>query len=164
MQYVFSPTQRWLRPSQYLQTSLQDVSCCILITVRHVATERADMRPDTEGLVHILTTLRALLRCVVRSHSNHLATSTFSLVLQELSEHSPGCISDRECQRMVPHHVGGFQIFNDNGLVLLDVLMGSFMQGIFALVCNMLMNTSDLLLRFLQALDYRACEKQGVQS
>ncbi len=107
------------------------------------------MRTDTEGLVHVLPTLRTCLRGAVSSNGNHLTTSTFSLVLKQLAEHSPGCISNRESQAMVPYHVRWLQIFNDESLIVFDIVMRSFMKGIFALVGHALVNTRHKMLGFL---------------
>ena len=96
------------------------------------------MRTDTEGLLHIFTTLRTLLRGVVRRNGNHLATSIFGFVLQELSEHSPGCINYGKCQTMVSYHVGNLQIFNDDGLIAVHVLVRGFMKRVLSLVGNTL--------------------------
>ena len=110
------------------------------------------MRTDTEGLLYILTTLRTFLRGVVRGNGNHLTLSTFSLSFKQLSEYPPGCIGKRESQTMVPYHVGNFQVFNGNGLIAVDIIVGSFMEGILTLVRNVLMDTSDLVLGFLVSL------------
>ncbi len=107
------------------------------------------MRTDTEGLLHVLFTLRTFLRGVVRCYRNHLSASTFSLAFQVLPEHPPGCIGYSESQTMVAYHVGNFQIFNDNGLIAVDVVARGFMERVFALVGNAFMLTGDLLLRFL---------------
>src|SRR5947209_1862503 len=89
----------------------EEGSIPLLDSIGNVATIRAHMRSDTERFLHILTTLRTFLTRVVRGHGNHLATSTFSLVLQELPEHPPGCIGKSKSQIMVTNHVGRFQIF-----------------------------------------------------
>src|SRR2546426_12449564 len=101
------------------------------------------MGTHTEGLLHVLTTTRTFLRRVVRGNGNHLTTSAFSLVLEVLTEHSPGGISNREGQAMVSYHVGWLQIFNGNSLIVFDIVMSGFMQRIFALVRNAFVNTSN---------------------
>ena len=118
---------------------MQDVSCGIGIPIGYVATERTHVSTHTEGLLHILPTLRTLLRGVVRCNSNDLAVSTFSLTLQVVPEYPPGCIGNGKGQTMVFDHVSRFQIFNDDDLIVLDVLVRRFMEGVFALVVNALM-------------------------
>jgi hypothetical protein len=107
------------------------------------------MRSDAEGLLHRRTTLRTFLRGVVRCHGTTLAASIFGFALQISSEHAPGCISYSKGQTMVLNHVGGFQAFHDDRLIVLDVVMRGFVQRILALVGNALMNTSHLLPGFL---------------
>ncbi len=99
------------------------------------------MRSDTEGLVHILPTLRTFLRGVVRCHGNTLAASMFGFALQVVPEYPPGCIGNSKGQAMVLHHVGGFQIFKGDGLVVLHIVMRGFMESILALVVDALMDT-----------------------
>src|SRR5438552_4883358 len=109
------------------------------------------MRTDTEGLRHILTTLRVrtLLRGVVRCYSDQLSTSTFSLVQEHGSQCPPGCITNSKGQTMVANHVGRFQVFHHDRLVAIDRVSTRFMEGILALVMDTLMKTSHLLLDFL---------------
>lgn len=109
------------------------------------------MRPDAQGFLHILTTPRTFLRRVVRCHSNHLSASTFSLAFKVLPEHPPGCIGYSEGQTTVTYHVGGFQIFDGDGLVVLHILVRGFVKCILSLVSNALMDTSNELLRFFVA-------------
>jgi hypothetical protein len=68
-----------------------------------------------------------------------------------LPEHPPGCIGYGEGQTRVAYHVGRSQIFNGDSLIVLDVLVGGFMECVFALVGNALMNTSNELSGFLAA-------------
>jgi hypothetical protein len=105
------------------------------------------MRSDTEGLVDILFTLRAFLRGVMRCYGNHLSTSTFSLVFQVRAEHPPGCIGYSGSQTVVAYHIGRSQIFYDDGLIAVYVATGRFMQRVFALVGNALVDTSNQPLR-----------------
>ena len=136
MHRPLSLSRRRPRPGLYLQAALQDVSGGVVVSICNVATERAYMRTDTEGLLYILTTLRTFLRGVVRGNGNHLTLSTFSLSFKQLSKYPPGCIGNRESQTMVTYHVGNFQVFNGNGLIAVDIIVGSFMEGILTLVRN----------------------------
>ncbi len=151
MRYVFSPTRRWRRPRQNLQAALQDASCSILVTVGNVATERTDMRTDTEGLLHILTTVRTLLRSVVRCDGNKLAASMFGFALKIVSQYSPGCIGYGKGQTMVTYHVGRFQIFNNESLIVFDIVMRSFMQRVLALMSHTLMMARYSVFGFLMS-------------
>src|SRR5207248_966023 len=72
----------------------------------------------------------------------------FGFALQVLPEHSPGCIGYSKGQTMASYHVGRFQVFNNDGLIVLDIVMRGFMEGILALVVNTLVETSNLLLGF----------------
>src|SRR5256714_6566019 len=108
------------------------------------------MRPDTEGLFDRLTTRGAFLRRVVRSHSNHLTPSTFSLGFKVVSEHPPGCIGYGKGQTMVANHVGHLQVFNGDDLIAIDIVAGRLMQRILALVGHALMVTSHMVLGFLR--------------
>ncbi len=110
------------------------------------------MRSDTEGLVHILPTLRTFLRGVVRCHGNTLAASMFGFALQVVPEYPPGCIGYGKGQTMVTYHVGRFQIFNNNSLIVFDIVMRSFMESIPALVVDALMDTGNLFLGLLSAM------------
>src|SRR5207249_2515068 len=104
---------------------------------------------DTERLFDRLPTRGALLRRVVRSHSNHLTPSTLSLGFKVLSEHPPGCIAYGKGQTMVADHVGHLQVFNGDDLIAIDIVAGRLMQRILALVGHALMVTSHMLLGFL---------------
>lgn len=107
------------------------------------------MRTDTEGLLHILTTLGTFLRGVVRCNSNYLSTSTFSLVFEKLPQHPPRCIGYSKCQTMVPDHVGRMEVFYHDRLVTINVASRGFMEGVFSLISNPLMMTRNLVFRFL---------------
>src|SRR6266487_2343146 len=85
----------------------------------------------------------------MRRYGNDLSASTFSLAFQELPEHPPGCIGDGKGQTMVAHHVGRFQVFYDERLVAIDVATGGFVQRVFALVGDSLVDTSNQSLRLL---------------
>ena len=81
------------------------------------------MGANTEGFLHVLPTLRTGLRGVVRRDSNELATSILGFVLQQISQCSPGGISNGKREAMVAYHVRGFQIFYGNRLIVLDIVM-----------------------------------------
>jgi hypothetical protein len=131
---------------------LQDISGSILVAVGKVATKGAHMRPDAQGFFDRLTARGALLRSGVRSHSNDLTPSTFSLGFKVVPEHPPRCIGYSKGQTMISNHVGWPQIFNGDDLIAIDIGTGSFVKGIFALVGNALMVTSYLVFGFLSAL------------
>src|ERR1700693_2562266 len=109
---------------------------------------RAHMRADAEGLVDVLFTLRTFLRSVRRCHRNDLSASTFSLAFQVTAEHPPGCIGDSKSQTMVTHHIGRFQIFNDDGLVAVYVAAGRLVKRIFTLVSDAFMLACYNVFRF----------------
>ena len=111
----------------------------------------ADMRTNTEGLGDVLFTLRAFLRGVMRRYGDHLSASTFSLAFQVPAEHPPGCIGDGKGQTMVTDHVGRFQVLYDDGLIAIDVATGGFLQRVFALVGDALVDAGNPPFRFFAA-------------
>src|SRR5712692_7935747 len=95
------------------------------IAIFNVATDRADMRTHRKRLLDNLPTPIAFLRGVAGVHSDHLMTSSLSLIFKDIEERAPGGIHDAFCQMMVLDHAVDIEVLDSDMMVLLGVLLGS---------------------------------------
>ena len=91
------------------------------------------MGTHRERFLYDLATFEALLRGKVRVHSNHLMTSSCSLLFKDVEECAPTGVHDALCQGMVLYHVEHVKLLNGDYLVLFGVRFGRFEMEITAL-------------------------------
>jgi hypothetical protein len=90
-----------------------------------------------QTLLDDLTTLVTFLAREARVHSNHLMTSSCSLLFKDVEECAPTGVQDALSQAMVLDHVENLKLLNSNHLVLLAVLLGRFEMEITAPARNL---------------------------
>ena len=90
-----------------------------------------------QTLLDDLTTLVTFLACEARVHSNHLMTSSCSLLFKDVEECAPTGIHDAFSEGMVLYHVENLKLLNSNHLVLPGVLFCRFEMEITALPRNL---------------------------
>ncbi len=115
------------------------------IPILNVATERTDMRPDTQRLLHNLPTLIAFLRGVAGVHSNDLMSSTLSLGSENIEERAPGGVHDAFREMMVFDHPTDGQVLNGNMMELFGVLFSDLVVEITALALDLQMRVCRTL-------------------
>lgn len=81
---------------------------------------RAVMPAFRELLRYGLITTAAVLACPGRMHFDNLGTGAFSLVLESCDEASPGNVTDRTAQPVVPHHPPDVEAFHRDKAVAAD--------------------------------------------
>ena len=112
------------------------------------------MGSHRQTLLDDLTTFEALLRCEARVHSNHLMTSSCSLLFKDVEECAPTGVHDALRQGMVLYHVEHVKLLNGDYLVLFGVRFGRFEMEITAL-------TRDLEVRLRRATSSLAAAMTG---
>ncbi len=122
------------------------------IAIFNVATLRTDMRPDRKRLLDDLPTPRAFLRGVAGVHSDHLMTSSLSLIFKDVEERAPGGVHDTFCQMMVFDHAVDIEVLDSDMMVLLGVLCSSLEMEITALPLDLQMGLCGALRSFASAL------------
>ena len=82
------------------------------------------MGPHRKRFLYNLATPVTLLRGETRVDSDHLMTSSLSLLFKDIEERAPTGIHDAFCQAMILDHVENSQLLNRNHLVLFDIAFG----------------------------------------
>src|SRR6266852_9850008 len=95
----------------------EDILGGIGITISDRPAERTHMSPYRQTLVHDLTACVALLRGEARIHSDHLMTSSSSLLFKDSEKCAPTGVKDALCQGMIVDHVENTQLLNSNDLI-----------------------------------------------
>src|SRR5947207_656743 len=84
-----------------LPCTFENIVSGIDITVSNVPTGRTDMGSYRKRFLHNLTTPVTLLRGEMRVDSDHLMTSSLSLILKDIEERAPTSVHDALCQAMI---------------------------------------------------------------
>ena len=106
------------------------------------------MRTDRQTLPHDFTTCVALLRGEARVDSDHLMTSSLSLLFKNREKCAPRGIQDGLGEMMVLDHIGESQVFYREMLVALCVLLGRLEVEITALTRDLEMRLRHIFCRF----------------
>src|SRR5437588_2287428 len=107
------------------------------ITISDIATERTDMGSHRQGFLHDLPTFVAFLRGETRVHSDHLMTSSLSLLFKDSEECAPTSVHDALCQGMILYHVENSQLLNRDQLIAFCILFGCLIVKVSALTGNL---------------------------
>lgn len=105
------------------------------------------MGTNAQTLLNEFATLVALLGGVVRLHSDHLMSGTFSLGFEDVEKSAPRGIHDGFRQMMVLDHIADSQVFNRDVMVPLGVLFGRLEVEITTLPRNLQMRFRHVLRR-----------------
>jgi len=106
------------------------------------------MRTDRQTLPHDFTTCVALLRGEARVDSDHLMTSSSSLLFKNREKCAPRGIHDGFRQMVILHHPINVQVFYRNMMVALRVLLGRLEVEITALTRDLEMRLRHIFCRF----------------
>src|SRR5690349_1911412 len=99
---------------------------------------RADMPSDRQRLLYKLATLGALLRCVARTHSDDLTTSTRSLVCQDTQKCAPRSVQNALCQSTARQSTQ-VQVLDNDCRIRIGVAFHSLEMKIAALALDLQM-------------------------
>ncbi len=95
-----------------------------------------------QALLHDFTTCVAFLRGETRVHSDHLMTSSCSLLLKDSEECAPASVHDALCQGMILDHVENTQVLNSDKLIAFCIRLGRLIVKITALTGDLEMGLS----------------------
>ncbi len=82
------------------------------------------MGTHRQRLLYDLAAFVTLLACEMGVHSNHLMTSSCSLIGENIEKRAPGGVHDGLGEMMVLDHVGDSQVLNGNVPVALGIGLG----------------------------------------
>lgn len=82
---------------------------------------------------------------------NHFSLSLFRYLREPVKEQTPRSVRDASGEVSVTYHPLNVQIFDNNLLVVTDVVVCRFVSKVFALIGDFLMEARDYLLRLLSA-------------
>ena len=102
-----------------------------------------------------LTTSRTYQTRIMGWNFDYLTGSAFRLLRQESKEHAPRTIRYGLAQMFIFNHTLNVKVFNINGLKIVYVVIGNFMQKIFTLIRHLLVrfsNKKSCLTSFIRAL------------
>ena len=95
------------------------------------------MGSHRQGFLHDLPTFVAFLRGETRVHSDHLMTSSLSLLFKDSEECAPTSVHDALCQGMILYHVEKSQLLNRDQLIAFCILFGCLIVKVSALTRNL---------------------------
>ena len=119
--------------TQHLHSRIQDVYCRIRIATNLYSTVRTWMSSSAEWLFHSHTTIRAILRRIVRLHCHNCLLPDLPVVVQPLSELIPASIRNRLSQVVILDHIRNLQILIDDDIVRRHYASGLLYCPIFTL-------------------------------
>jgi hypothetical protein len=122
----------WLSPSQ--ESTSQDVSGCVLISVQNKSTLKAFVLALREFLFNLSATPRTQLTCPCWINFNKLCTGTLSLVAKDVHEAGPTSIGNRTGKSMVLEHPLDVQAFHRNQSMRPDYFQSSLVVIFMPLV------------------------------
>src|SRR5579871_5583854 len=81
-------------PYGTFQSFLQNVGCCIVVSIKHDTTTMTDVGSDTERFLYACSTCRTILARVVGGNTNNGYLVNASIGFHPLEESSPSGIVD----------------------------------------------------------------------
>src|SRR5262249_45925952 len=105
------------------------------VAIGNISTPRTDMRPDRQRFLNKLAAFVALLCRVARTHSDHLTTSTCSLVCQDIQKRAPRGIQNAFCQSR-PCQAPKVQVLDHDGRIRIRILFCGLEMKVAALALN----------------------------
>ena len=91
------------------------------------------MRTDTEGLLNKLPTVTACLGREARVHSDHLMTSSLSLIFKDIEKRTPTGIANGFCEMVVLDHPTDIEVFNHDMVIVIAILLSRLEMEVTAL-------------------------------
>ncbi len=91
------------------------------------------MRTDTEGLGNKLPTVTACLCREAWVHSDHLMTSSLSLIFKDSEKRTPTGIADGFCEMVVLDHPTDIKVFNHDMVIVIAILLSRLEMEVTAL-------------------------------
>src|SRR5262249_13428640 len=101
------------------------------------------MGAHTQALLHVLPTPAAFLRGEARRDSDHLMTSSSSLIFKDTEKRAPTRVVNALGQMMVLHHPSYVQVFDTDATVLLRIVLSDVNVMIAALARDLEMLARD---------------------
>ena len=95
------------------------------------------MGSHRQRFLHDLPTFVAFLRGETRVHSDHLMTSSCSLIFKDSEECAPASVHDALCQGMILYHVENSQLLNRDQLIAFCIQFGCLIVKVSALTGNL---------------------------
>ena len=123
------------------------------------------MGSHRQRFLHDLPTFVAFLRGETRVHSDHLMTSSLSLLFKDSEECAPTSVHDALCQGMILYHVENSQLLNRDQLIAFCILFGCLIVKVSALTGNLEMGlcrtTGGLTASVTYCLSWMECQRFG---
>ncbi len=91
------------------------------------------MRTDTEGLSNKLPTMTACLCREARVHSDHLMTSSLSLIFKDIEKRTPTGIANGFCEMVILDHPTDIEVFNHDMVIVIGILLSRLVMEVTAL-------------------------------
>lgn len=101
------------------------------------------MHTNRQTLGYLFTTAGTDLTCTVRGNLNYHPASFFRFAGQDAKELAPRAVRYRLAQVPVAYHASDIQRLNVYGFVILNIVIGRFMQKVPALIGYLLMCTAN---------------------
>lgn len=110
----------------------------VMVTMQNNKTSRAFEGSPTQRHINILPAVIASMTAsfcswVLRNYS----TACYSLVFQEVCEHSPSSIAYLSCPEAVIHHTFDVQLLNGDEVIFIDEFPAKFVQKVSPLIYNL---------------------------
>lgn len=119
------------------------------------------MGTDRKRLLNDFATFVALLRGEARTDSNHLMTSSFSLIFKDIEKRAPTGVHDALGQVMVFHHGGDRKVFHCDTAIAFGILLGYLEMMIAALPVDFEMRLRHIASGFFTAVTALLAAAQG---
>src|SRR6266516_5081660 len=139
---------RWLLKAMPWPCTFENILSGIDITICHIATERTNMGTDRQTLLHDLSALVTLLASETGTHSNHLMTSSCSLIFKNVEKCTPTGVHDGFRQLMVLDHRSDLKVFNRNVMIAFSIGLSCLEMVISSLPIDLQVRLSDVTGRF----------------
>src|SRR5215468_5392141 len=118
----------------------------IHITVFDQATQRAAMRAHAQTFLDVLSTGVAVLPREARGHSDHLMTSSLSLIFKQVEQRAPTGVVKALRESGVLHHPHPVQGFDTNTAVARCIVLRRLAMDVASLATDLAVLTGPLAL------------------